>query len=316
MSPVTQKPTAPGSAAAAQSHTPALPPRSEALDALHLRLDAIERKAGMRALAVAVYDTETHASFRRHSDRWFHAASTIKVAILLGVYASIHHGWLLPRSRLHVRNRFLSSVDGRPFRVAADRDANSTVHAAVGKTLRISELALHMIATSSNLATNLLLDLVGVDTVQRALDDLAIDGIDIRRGVEDERAYEHGINNRVTADGLVQLLRIIAEERAYSPELSHEMLEILHAQEFRNGIPARLPAAVRVAHKTGEISTVAHDAGAVYPPGRKPYVVAILTEWAPEGAGRSATIAEVSHAIYELLTEARSSPSDGGAGHG
>jgi len=276
-------------------------PRSEALDALHSRFDALERSSGAHSLAVAVYDTETHANFRRHADRWFHAASTIKVAILLGVYASIHHGWLLAHSRLHVRNRFLSAVDGQPFRVLADRDANSEVHDAVGKMMRISDLALHMIATSSNLATNLLLDLVGLATVQRALDELGIDGIDIRRGVEDERAFEHGINNRVTADGLVQLLRLIAEERAFSPELSREMVGILHRQEFRNGIPARLPAAVRVAHKTGEISTVAHDAGVVYPPGRKPYVIAVLTEWAPDASGRSATIAEVSHSVYEAL---------------
>ena len=282
-------------------------PSAEALNALHVRLDALERTSGARSLAVAVYDTETHAGFRRHADRWFHAASTIKVAILLGVYASIHHGWLLPHSRLHIRNRFMSAVDGHPFRVAADRDANSDVHASVGKMMRVSELALHMIATSSNLATNLLLDLVGLDTVQRALDELGIDGIDIRRGVEDERAFERGINNRVTADGLVQLLRLIAEERAYSPELSREMMTILHAQEFKNGIPARLPPAVRVAHKTGEISTIAHDAGIVYAPNRKPYVIAVLTEWAPEATGRKPTIAEVSHAVFKVLTAAEAS---------
>src|SRR3954468_2474086 len=91
------------------------PPGPEALDALHLRFDALERTSGARALAVAVYDTETQVSFRHVADRWFHAASTIKVAILLGVYASIHRGWLLPQSRLHVRNRFMSAVDGRPF---------------------------------------------------------------------------------------------------------------------------------------------------------------------------------------------------------
>ena len=276
--------------------------RPETLDSLHLRLDAIEGKAGARALALAVYDTETHTAFCRHGERWFHAASTIKVAILLGVYAAIHHGWLLPHSRLHVRNRFFSAVDGTTFCVAADRDANSEVHDAIGKMMRVSTLALHMIATSSNLATNLLLDLVGLDTVQRALDDLGIDGIDIRRGVEDERAFEHHINNRVTADGLVQLLRLVAEERAFSAQLSREMMDILHAQEFRNGIPARLPPAVRVAHKTGEISTMAHDAGVVYAPGRKPYVIAILSEWPPEATGRSATIAEVSHAVFDLLT--------------
>jgi beta-lactamase class A len=186
--------------------------------------------------------------------------------------------------------------------VAADRDANSEVHSSIGKTMRVADLARHMIATSSNLATNLLLDLVGLDTVQRSLDELGIDGIDIRRGVEDERAFEHGISNRVTANGLASLLRLIAEERAFTPALSREMLDILHAQEFKNGIPARLPRAVRVAHKTGEISTIAHDAGVVYPPDRKPYVLAILSEWSPEGSGRSATIAEVSHAVYELLT--------------
>jgi beta-lactamase class A len=278
-------------------------PQPHSLDALRLRIDDIERKSGARSLAVAVYDTQTHASFRRNAERWFHAASTIKVAILVGVYASIHHGWLLPQSRVHVRNRFFGAVDGTPFRVLADRDANSEVHAAIGKMMRVSELALHMIATSSNLATNLLLDLVGLDTVQRSLDELSIDGIDIRRGVEDERAFDLGINNRVTADGLTQLLRLVAEERAFSPELSREMLEILHAQEFKNGIPARLPRAVRVAHKTGDISTVAHDAGVVYPPGRKPYVIAVLTEWSPDAAGRSATIAEVSHAVFDVLTE-------------
>ena len=285
-----------------------LPPQSatptRSTEPLRLKIEAIEARARPKALAVALRDLGTGLTFAHHADRWFHAASTIKVAILLGVYASIHHGWLLAHSRLHVRNRFLSAVDGQPFRVLADRDANSEVHDAVGKMMRISDLALHMIATSSNLATNLLLDLVGLATVQRALDELGIDGIDIRRGVEDERAFEHGINNRVTADGLVQLLRLIAEERAFSPELSREMLGILHRQEFRNGIPARLPAAVRVAHKTGEISTVAHDAGVVYPPGRKPYVIAVLTEWAPDASGRSATIAEVSHSVYEALAGA------------
>jgi beta-lactamase class A len=285
--------------------TPVVKPDEGAFAAFHARLDALERRAGVRSLALAVHDTETRVTFRRHAERWFHAASTIKIAILLGVYASIHHGWLLPQSRVHVRNRFASAVDGTPFRVLADRDANSEVHAAIGKMMRVTDLALHMIATSSNLATNLLLDLVGLETVQRSLDELAIDGIDIRRGVEDELAFEHGINNRVTADGLVQLLRLVAEERAFTPELSREMLTILHAQEFKNGIPARLPRAVRVAHKTGEISTIAHDAGVVYPPNRQPYVIAVLTEWSPDASGRSATIAEVSHAVYDLLTEGK-----------
>ena len=270
------------------------------------RLEGIATKAGAKAFAVAVYDTESGRVLRLHADRWFHAASTIKVAILLGVFDALHRGTLVPQSRLQIRNRFLSAYDGSPFSVLADRDANSDVHEAIGKTMRVSELALHMIATSSNLATNLLLELIGLESVQRTIEQFGIRGIDLRRGVEDEKAFEHDIVNRVTADGLVALLRLIAEERAFTPELSREMLDILHRQEFRNGIPARLPRGTRVANKTGDISTVANDAGVVYPPGRRPYVIAILTEWEVEATGRSSTIAALSHTVFEYLTSAAS----------
>ena len=271
------------------------------LDVLRQHVETTAQKSDARAIAVALHDTESGAELQYEADRWFHGASTIKIAILLAVYGEIDRGRLAPQSRLHVRNRFLSAYDGSPFRVLADRDADSEVHAAIGKTMRVSELALHMIATSSNLATNLLLDLIGLETVQRTIERFSLTGLDIRRGVEDEKAFEHDIVNRVTANGLVALLRLIAEEQAYSPELSREMLDILHQQEFRKGIPARLPRDVRVAHKTGDISTVAHDAGVVYAPGRKPYVIAILTEWAAEAGSRSSTIASISHAVYDHL---------------
>lgn len=271
------------------------------LDVLGDEIDRTARKSGARAISVALHDVESDSDLHYDGDRWYHGASTIKVAILLAVYGEIARGRLAPQSRLHVRNRFLSAYDGSPFRVLADRDADSEVHAAIGKTMRVNELALHMIATSSNLATNLLLDLIGLAAVQGAIDEFGLTGLDIRRGVEDEKAFDHGIVNRVTANGLVGLLRLIAEERAYSPELSREMLDVLHQQEFRKGIPARLPREVRVAHKTGDISTVAHDAGVVYAPGRAPYVVAILTEWSAGAGQRSQTIASISHCVFERL---------------
>lgn len=263
------------------------------------RLEELESRSRARSLSVAVNDLETGLEFHYRAERWFHAASTIKLAVLLGVYGAIHEKRLVPQSRLHVRNRFRSAYDGSSFRILSERDADSEVQTAIGRTMRIGELARNMIIRSSNLSTNLLLDLLGIEFLQRVLEQYGLSGIDLRRGVEDELAFEHGINNRVTADGLVHLLRLIAEERAFSPELSRSMLDILHDQEFRSGIPAGLPAHARVAHKTGEISTVAHDAGIVYLPKRKPYVVAILTEWDPETSGRSPTIAAASYMVYE-----------------
>ena len=255
------------------------------------------------AIAVALHDLETGFDLRYNEDRWFHAASTIKVPILLGAFAAIDRGDLLPHSRVHVRNRFLSIVENIPFRVESDRDANSAVHTAIGKMMRVDELAYHMITTSSNLATNLLLGVIGSDAVNQTLRELDVDeGIELRRGVEDELAFDKDINNRVTAEGLLRILVMLAEGKAFSPALSRRMMDILHGQEFNQGIPARLPKGARVAHKTGEISTVAHDAGVVYLPKRKPYVLVILTEWDAAATGRSRTIAAISHAIYECLT--------------
>ncbi len=282
--------------------TPARLPTTDSASSLRTKLMELEERSRARAIAVAVYDLETNFDFRYRSDRWFHAASTIKLAVLLGTFAAVHNGTLVRQSRLHVRNRFRSAYDGSTYRILSERDADSEVQAAIGKTLRISELARNMIIRSSNLATNLLLDLLGIEFLQRVLEESQLSGIDLRRGVEDERAFEHGINNRVTADGLVHLLRLIAEERAFTPELSRDMLDILHDQEFRSGIPAGLPANARVAHKTGEISTIAHDAGIVYLPRRKPYVVAVLTEWEPETTGRSPSIAAASYLVHEHLT--------------
>lgn len=231
-----------------------------------------------------------------------HAASTIKVAILIALYEAANEGRFPLEARLHVRNRFLSVADGQPFKVSSERDANAEVQSAIGKSMRLRELALHMISTSSNLATNLLLDLVGVDYARNVLKGLGIRGIDLKRGVEDERAHEAGINNQVTALGLVHLFRLVLNDEVFSPEASQDMIDILLQQEFRSGIPAGLPGEARIAHKTGEISTVAHDAGIIFLPGRKPYILSVLTEWDPDASGRKDTVAAVSRLVYEHLT--------------
>src|SRR5689334_25206245 len=171
--------------------------------ALKKQIEKIEKESKAKCIAVALHDAETGLGLHYHADRWFHAASTIKVPILLGVFAAIDRGELLPHSRVHVRNRFLSVVEDIPFRVESGRDANSAVHNAIGKMMRVDELAYHMITNSSNLATNLVLGVIGQQSVNVALRKLHLqDGIDLKRGVEDELAFDKGINNMVTANGL------------------------------------------------------------------------------------------------------------------
>ena len=266
---------------------------------LRHRVAQIAEGAGSTSVAVALYDYQHRTEWSYNADRWFHAASTIKVPVLLGVFDAMERGEVQAHSRIHVRNRFISLADGQPFRVDAGRDANNAVYGALGRTMKVHELAYHMITTSSNLATNLLVDIVGLENIRNTLKRLGLSGIEMKRGVEDESAWEKGLNNRVTANGLLRALRRIAEGTALSEGASEKMLEILHAQAFRSGIPAGLPDDARVAHKTGEMSTVAHDAGIIYLENREPYVLVILTEWEPDASGRSRTIAAISRAVYE-----------------
>lgn len=278
-------------------------------------IDDIAQELNDDGLAVSVYDYETGASWERHGDRWFHSASTIKVAVLFAVFGAIDAGRFTLDSRLHVRNRFFSIVDGSPFRVAAARDGDREVHAAIGKTMRVEDLARHMIVTSSNLATNLLVDLVGVEAAQQMLARHGIEGIELARAVEDEKAFEAFFNNRVTANGLVSLFKGIYESRGLSPDSSKRMLEILFGQEFRTGIPAGIPADVRaqarIANKTGEISVAAHDAGLVFLPDRKPYALTVLTEPDASTANRMERVARVSSVVYEWLAGAAPSAETG-----
>jgi beta-lactamase class A len=260
----------------------------------------LKKEHGLEDLGISFFDEETTIQWSYNADDYFHAASTMKLAVLLAVFRQIDRGELSIESPVHVRNRFTSIVNQEPFMLDLARDADPNVYGHLGKTLTVRELAYWMITLSSNLATNLLVEVVGIPTIQLALDELDIDGIRVLRGVEDSRAFEAGLNNEVTANGLLKLLRLIADGKAYSKQACDEMLNIMLEQQYRSGIPAGLPKAARVAHKTGNISTVHHDAGIVFLEGRKPYVLVILTQFAAE-TGRGRAVADVSRDIFNTI---------------
>jgi beta-lactamase class A len=272
----------------------------EVSNGLHEELEALAIKNKARAIGVALHDLETGFRFSLRGDRWFHAASTIKVAVLLAVFRAADEGRLRLDDSLHVRNRFFSAANGSVFRVSRDRDATPELHAVIGRTTKISALAHAMICGSSNLAANLLLDFVGVEYARRVLREAQVDEVELRRGVEDHGAHERAINNEATADGLLSLLSVIRGD-FLTPQSKGEVIRILLDQRFNSMIPAGLPPHATVAHKTGEISTACHDIGIVYLPEREPYVAAILTEFDPDKEGRRETVAAISEAIYRSL---------------
>jgi beta-lactamase class A len=265
--------------------------------------EALERLAGerkARAIAVALHDVESGLRFSLQGDRWFHAASTIKVAVLVAVFRAADEGRLRMDDSLHVRNRFISVADGSPFHLSRDSDAMPELYKRIGRVAKISELAEGMIVASSNLATNLLLDYVTVKYARNVLRNAEVDGVELRRGVEDHAAHEKGINNQVTANGLLRLLSALRGD-FLSAKSKEQAIRILLEQRFDSMIPAGLPAHAVVAHKTGEISTACHDMGIVYLPEREPYLAVILTEFDSDRDGRRETVAAITEAIYRSV---------------
>ena len=265
--------------------------------------EELERLVGERkprAIAVAVHDVQSGLRFSLQGDRWFHAASTIKVAVLVAVFRAADEGRLRLNDSLHVRNRFISVADGSPFHLSRDSDAMPELYKRIGRVAKISELAEGMIVASSNLATNLLLDYVTVEYARNVLRNAQVDGVELRRGVEDHAAHEKGINNQVTANGLLRLLSALRGD-FLSAKSKEQAIRILLEQRFDSMIPAGLPAHAVVAHKTGEISTACHDMGIVYLPEREPYLAVILTEFDSDRDGRRETVAAISEAIYRAV---------------
>ena len=253
---------------------------------LALQAAARERIARDSGAVVGVFlrDPVSGLALELNSRLRFHAASTMKLGVLLELGRRIDAKTLAWTDSVPIKNSFASIVDSSRYTLDPTSDSDSTVYAAVGTAWTVRQLATRMIVRSSNLATNLLVERLGAERITATIRSLGADSMVVLRGVEDGKAYAKGLNNTTTARDLGLLLLAIAEGRAVSAPTGRELLAILEAQEFNDGIPAGLPAGRRVAHKTGEISATWHDAALVYPPDGKPYTLVVLTRNVAERA--------------------------------
>jgi beta-lactamase class A len=249
-------------------------------------------------VGLAYVDLASGDTLFMNADTSFHAASTMKVPVMIELFRRAVTGSFRMNQRLLMVNQFGSIVDGSPYALDLNSDSDSTLYHRIGERVPVDTLLRLMIARSSNFATNTLITLVGADEVTRTMRSLGAQRIQVLRGVEDGKAFEKGLNNTTTARDLSIILRAIEEGKAASPMATREMLGILLAQEFNEKIPAGLPVGTRVAHKTGEITAVSHDAAIVYPAGRKPYVLVVLTRGITDGTKSSKLIADISSMVY------------------
>jgi beta-lactamase class A len=250
-------------------------------------------------VAIAFQTLDGRDQLMLDADKPFHAASMMKVPVMIELYRQAAAGTLSLGDRLPVRNEFHSIVDGSVYQLDVGDDSDAEVYKAIGSTMTLRDLCEAMITVSSNFAANLLIERLGADNIQRTVMNLGADGIRVLRGVEDGKAFEKGLNNTTTARGLLVLLEKIANGRAVGEQADQEMVGILSRQRFNNGIPAGLPKDVRVAHKTGTITRIHHDGAIVYGP--RPYVLVVLVRGLQDEQRSAALIATISQEVWAAL---------------
>jgi beta-lactamase class A len=264
--------------------------------ALRGRVLALVQASGAE-VAVAFRTVDGRQELLIDPDKPFHAASTMKLPVMIELFRQAQAGTLSLDEPLRVRNEFHSIVDGSVYHLeVSDEDSDGEIYKAVGETLTLRQLCDAMITVTSNFAANLLIERLGVENIRRTVTRLGAEGMQVLRGVEDDKAFEKGLNNTTTARGLMVLLDGLANGRVVSAKADAEMIAVLSRQRINTAIPAGIPEGTRVAHKTGTITKIHHDAAIVFGP--KPYVLVVLVRGLQEEKESAALIASISREVW------------------
>jgi len=250
-------------------------------------------------VAVALKTLDGRDELLIEPDVSFHAASTMKVPVMIELYRQASARIVRLDDRIPVVNEFHSIVDRSPYALDPKDDSDPEMYKRIGQRVSYRALCDAMITVSSNLAANLLIEHLGPRKIQTTVDMLGALGMHVLRGVEDSKAFAQGLNNTTTARALMTLMEKIARGEAVDKAASGEMAAILKRQKFNDRIPAGLPAGIAVAHKTGEITQIQHDAAIVY--ASRPFVLVVLVKGLEDEKKGAALIASITRVVYERI---------------
>lgn len=249
--------------------------------------------------AVAFEDLTTGEQFLMNAHESFHAASTIKTAYLIETYKQASEHKFSLSDSIIIHNDFKSIVDGSIYHLDSTDDSEKDLYRRIGQKETIYNLLYRMITESSNFSTNLIVDLIGAKNANQTMRSIGAKDIQALRGVEDNKAYDLGMNNKVTAYDLMIIFEHLAKGTVVNKKACKAMIDILMHQQLREKIPAKLPSDVKVANKTGSIDKISHDSGIVFLPNGRKYVVVLLSSGVEDEKSVNATLANVSRIIYD-----------------
>ena len=201
--------------------------------------------------------------FAYQAEERFEAASVIKIPIMVEVFRQVEEGILDFNQMITVHKE-----DKMP-------SCGALTYMHDGLRVTLKDLTTLMIILSDNTATNLLINLLGMEQINRTLLNLSITKTTINRLLFDAIKAERGIQNYITPKEITYLLELMYEGKLISQTASDEMLRILSNQRLNGKIPFYITDGTKVAHKTGEDSGISHDVGIVY--AKDPFVVAFCS---------------------------------------
>lgn len=229
----------------------------------------------------------------------FHAASTMKTPVMVELWRQADAGELSLDDSVLVKNSFFSIVDSSTYEMDISRDGGDQLYAAIGEYRTVRELTYDMITLSSNLATNILIELADAQKVTAMMRSIGADTIQVLRGVEDMKAFDAGLNNTTNAHDLAVLFRHLYDMGSASTE----MIDILKAQHYKDVIGSGLPDSISVASKSGSITNTVHDSGIVYLPDGRAYIMVFLSSNLNGNDTGIQVGKDISRTLYEYLTD-------------
>lgn len=249
--------------------------------------------------AVAFKDLASGETVLINDTAVFHAASTMKTPVMIETMKQAEQGRFQLTDSFIVKNEFKSIVDSSSYQLDSTEDSDKDIYKELGQGVPLLRLVRDMITKSSNLSTNMMIELVGAGNVNNTMRELGANDIRVLRGVEDSKAFEQGLNNTTTARDLMIIFEKIAKDQVVSKQACGLMREILLDQHFNAILPAKLPKDVQVAHKTGNITGVEHDGGIVYMKNGKSYVLILLSKDFRDEAANKEMLAGISRMVYD-----------------
>lgn len=254
-------------------------------------------------VSVAFKNLQTQSTMFLNAGVQMHAASTYKTTVMIEVFKQADEGKFSLTDSLEVKNSFVSIVDKSLYSMDISVDSDESIYDLIGKKSSIYDLTFQMITVSSNLATNILIELVGTENIMKTLSGLNVNKMQVLSGVEDIKAYELGMNNSTNAEDMLKVMAAIASDEAVSPEASAQMRSILLEQKHNSKIPAKLPPEIKVAHKAGSITRISHDAAIIYPPKGPVYALVVLTRGIDDQSDSNELIADISKIVYDEIAK-------------